>query len=353
MSECKWTSSHNPKIKCCKKADSSGYCIFHKENKSREENYLFIYLIMKDKISDFRGFIFEDDFIVRDVIKYDYLKLNFDESIFKKKVFFNKYEFKKNITFNYTDFRGYVSFESSVFQENLEMTRTKFNKKYIANKAFEKVHFNGQAFVITSVKNLPRLEGIIFSPCTKLVLRYVKYSKKYALYGKINYRIARTQANIIGDNERIGYYYYNERNYASKIMKNSDYPKYSAYLNEKFFDSLSKYTIGYGEKPWRLLVTTIIVISMFAFSYMFCGVKNSSGNIIGLNVNNINSYSIKDIINIYLDLWYFSTVAFTTLGYGDLAVTTFLGKLLVCIEAFSGVTIGSTWASLVIKRMIR
>lgn len=353
MNECKWTSVHNQGLKCCRKADASGYCIFHKENKNREENSLFIYLIMKEKISDFRGFVFEDDFIIRDVIKYDYLKLNFDEAIFKKKVFLNKYNFKKNLTLNYTDFRGYTTFESSIFQENLELNKTKFNKKYIANKAFEKVHFNGQAFVITSVKNLPRLEGIIFSPCTKLVLRYVKYSKAHALYGKINYRIARTQANIIGDNERIGYYYYNERNYASKIMKSSDYPKYSEYLNEKFFDNLSKYTIGYGEKPLRLLVTTVIVISMFTFLYMFCGVKNSKGIFIGIDLNNIKNYSIKDVLDIYLDLWYFSTVTFTTLGYGDLTVSTFFGKILVCIEAFAGVTIGSTWASLVIKRMIR
>ena len=351
--DCRWRSVHNSEVKCRRRADSSGYCIFHKEDKGREENSLFIYLIMKEKISDFRGFIFEEDFILRDVVKYSYLKLNFDEAIFKRKVFFNKFEFKKTLSLNYTDFRGYTTFESSIFLENCELTKTRFNKRYIANKAFEKVHFNGQAFVITSVKNLPRLEGIIFSPCTKLVLRYVRYSKEYSLYGKINYRIARTQANIIGDNERIGYYYYNERNYASKMMRSSDYPRYSSYLSDKFFDSLSKYTIGYGERPWRLLRITLIIISIFAFLYMFCGVKNSSGELIGINLNKIEKYSITEVFNSHIDLWYFSTVTFTTLGYGDLTTSTVFGKFLVCVEAFSGVTIGSTWASLVIKRMIR
>ena len=351
--DCRWRSAYNSDIKCCKRADSSGYCIFHKENKSKEENSLFTYLIMKEKISDFRGFVFEEDFIIRDVVKYNYLKLNFDEAIFKKKVFFNEFEFKKTLSLNYTDFRGYTTFDSSIFLENCELTKTKFNKKYIANKAFEKVIFKGQAFVITSVKNLPRLEGIIFSPCTKLVLRYVRYPKEYSLYGKINYRIARTQANIIGDNERIGYYYYNERNYASKMMKSSDYPRYSSYLSDKFFDLLSKYTIGYGERPWRLLITTLIIISIFALFYMFCGVKNSSGELIGINFNKSKNYSLIYILNSYIDLWYFSTVTFTTLGYGDLTTSTVLGKFLVCLEAFSGVTIGSTWASLVIKRMIR
>ena len=351
--QCKWESNHEPSLKCLRRADSSGYCIFHKKDKSREENSLFTYLIMKENISDFRGFIFEDDFIIRDVIKYDYLKLNFDEAIFKKKAFFNKFEFKKSVTLNYTEFKGYITFESSTFMENLELTRTKFNKKYIANKVFEKVSFQGQAFIITSAKNLPRLEGIIFSPCTKFILRYVRYSKSNGLYGKINYRIARTQANIIGDNERIGYYYYNERNYASKIMKPRDYPRFSTYLNEKFFDLLSKYTIGYGEKPWRLIITTLIIISLFAFLYMFCGVKNSASTFISISLNDINSYSIKELIKRYIDLWYFSTVTFTTLGYGDLTVSTGIGKVLVCLEAFIGITIGSTWASIVIKRMIR
>ena len=70
---------------------------------------------MKEKISDFRGFIFEEDFIIRDVVNYNYLKLNFDEAIFKRKVFFNKYEFKKTLSLNYTDFRKYITFKSSIF----------------------------------------------------------------------------------------------------------------------------------------------------------------------------------------------------------------------------------------------
>lgn len=349
--ECKWKSVYEDGVKCSREADSSGYCIFHKENKTREENSLFTYLIIKEKISDFRGFIFEDNFSIKDVVNYDYLKLNFNECIFNKKALFNEFTFNKNVTLNYTEFKEYINFEKSIFEENLQLHKSKFNKSYISNKVFEKVNFNGQAFIVDGVKNLPSLEGILFSPCTKLILKNVKYSKKDALYGKINYRISRTQANVLGDSERLGYYYYNERSYASKIMKSSDYPRFSTYLNDKLFDVLSKYTIGYGEKPWRLLSSTIILISIFAFLYMFCGVKNSSGTFIGLNTN--NQYTFKEILDIYLDLWYFSTVTFTTLGFGDLTVTTFFGKLLVCIEAFSGVTIGSTWASLVIKRMIR
>ena len=46
-------------------------------------------------------------------------------------------------------------------------------------------------------------------------------------------------------------------------------------------------------------------------------------------------------------------VTFSTVGYGDIIVTSLLGKILVSIEVFLGVTIGATWASVIIKRMIR
>ena len=114
--ECKWKSVHQNKVKCCKEADSSGYCIFHKKNKTKEENSLFTYLIMKDNISDFRGFVFEDDFNIKETIKHDYLKLNFNEAIFNKKALFNEFVFNKNVTFNYVEFKEYVSFEKSVFE---------------------------------------------------------------------------------------------------------------------------------------------------------------------------------------------------------------------------------------------
>lgn len=350
---CEWVSSEDENIKCNHKADESGYCIFHKKNKSKKETEKFSQMISNDEISDFRGYVFEENFTIRDIVTYDYDKLSFSEAIFMKKADFSDFEFKEDVSFNYVDFRNKVSFKSSSFLGDANFYRVKFNETFISDKIFEKVKFKGQNLIINGTENLPRMDGLIFSGCSKFILRNISYEKRDYLYGKINYRIARNQANKIGDHERIGHYYYKERTYGSKTIKYIDYESKNEYLSAKFFDLLSKYTIGYGERPWNILIVTCLIISIFAFLYMFVGIKTIDYRFIGVDINEISNYSIKEIINIYVDLWYFSMVTFSTVGYGDMIVTSILGKILVSVEVFLGVTIGATWASVVIKRMIR
>ena len=38
---CKWVSRKDKNLKCNRHADSSGYCLFHKQNKSKREIALF------------------------------------------------------------------------------------------------------------------------------------------------------------------------------------------------------------------------------------------------------------------------------------------------------------------------
>ena len=215
------------------------------------------------------------------------------------------------------------------------------------------VEFTGQNLVISSVYNLPRLDGIKFDDYTKFILLDVDYEKEHYINGKINYRIARNQANKIGDHERIGYYYYKERAYGSKNIRVEDYPSYRDYLSTKFFDALSKYTVGYGERPWNILIVSVMTISIFALLYMFIGIKTLNNELIGISIKTLSQHSLFEILNTYIDLWYFSMVTFTTVGYGDMIVTTTIGKILVGLEVFFGITIGAAWTSVIIKRMIR
>lgn len=350
---CKWKSNICEDIRCENKADKSGYCIFHKHNKNDKENKAFIEKIKEEKISDFRGFIFEDEFNINEVIDYEYDKLQFIEVEFLKEAIFSKYEFSENVYFKNVCFEGEAFFRDAIFDSNCTFYKVTFNKKYINEKVFEKVKFRGQNLTINKVKNLPRMDGIIFNECTKFILKNIDYKKESYLNGKINYKIARNQAQKIGDNERIGHYYYKERTYGSKTMKASDYPTYRAYMSEKFFDVLSRYTIGYGERPWSIFIIAFLIISIFAFLYMFTGIESTSNNIASINIYNLNQYTFSEIIKEYIDLWYFSMITFSTVGYGDMIVTSILGKVLVSIEVFFGLTIGATWASVVIKRMIR
>ena len=56
---CKWVSRKDKNLKCNRHADSSGYCLFHKQNKSKREIALFDAYIKKGQISNFTGFYFE------------------------------------------------------------------------------------------------------------------------------------------------------------------------------------------------------------------------------------------------------------------------------------------------------
>ena len=321
--------------------------------KIMNENKEFIKRIKEEKVNDFTGFVFEGDFNANEIIDYKVKDLKFIDTIFKKEAIFKGYEFRGSVYFKYVKFYDYVSFEYAIFNNNVTFYKTIFNNLYINEKIFEKSKFRGQNLIINKVRNLPRMDGIRFNSCSKFILHNIDYKKENYLIGKINYKIARNQANNIGDHERIGHYYYKERAYRSKTMNVSDYPSYRDYLSEKFFDRLSKYTIGYGERPWNIFIITLLIISIFAFMYMFLDIRNIYNEEVGLNFNNLGSYSIYEIIKTYIDLWYFSMVTFSTVGYGDIVVTSLSGKILVSIEVFLGVTIGATWASVIIKRMIR
>ncbi len=350
--ECKWVSRENENIKCIREATSSGYCLFHKPNKTSREIALFEAYIKKAEISDFRGFCFDGDFSIRKVINYKYNKLKFSEAVFNNKADFSNFVFETSIDFTKTEFKSSVDFRNSVFLNNCIFNKTIFNEKYINEQVFEKTNFNGQKLIAEKCVFFPRLDGVVFSPYTKFILKNVNYSEKNCICGKNNYKIARIQAKQIEDSENIGYYYYNERNYTSNFLKSRKYNNYSDYLANDFFDFLSKYIIGYGEKPWRLLFISVFIISLFALIYMFIGINTADFGFVKLTLID-NTYSFEQVIAYYLESWYFSMITFSTVGYGDITVFGVFGKLAVCLEVFLGTTIHATWTSVLFSRLIQ
>ncbi len=81
---------------------------------------------------------------------------------------------------------------------------------------------------------------------------------------------------------------------------------------------------GYGERPHRIVLSSIFTILTFAFiQYFFKGIENSS----------TPSYFLK-----WSDYLYYSTITFTTVGYGDfIPKASSLFRLLAATEAFLGV----------------
>lgn len=349
--QCKFTSKE--KIRCPNECYEDDYCLFHKKNKTIFENEKMIFLIKNNKISNFEGFVFEIDFICKDIITFDYDYLNFKGVTFNKKAIFNSFEFKKEVCFDYVKFLDFFTFENSKFLKDVSLNKTYFYNLSSDKKVFNNSQILGQNIYLKRCINLPRMDGIKFGDCTKIIMIDIKYNKTNYLTAKINYKIAKTQSSKICDYERVGYYYYNERVFGSKCIDKKDYPRRIDYFSAKFFDYLAKYVLGYGERPFNILIVTFFIISIFAIFYMITGLRTLDGEVIFIDLKNIKMYKKNYLFNTYLDFWYFSLVTFTTLGYGDMTVNSVIGKILVSLEVFLGVTIASTWTSVIIKRLIK
>jgi len=100
---------------------------------------------------------------------------------------------------------------------------------------------------------------------------------------------------------------------------------------------------GYGERPWRVIIISLIIILGFAFTFTSIGIGNPELIELG---NSAFSKSNTDIISIgvikntvikkFVDCLYFSLITFTTLGYGDFRPLEGLGRILAGSEAFIG-----------------
>ena len=348
---CNWKSKGD---KVCSRYIRSGeVCVFHKKNKTKREKILFKHYLKKERIANFVGFLFEEDFVVKDLVDYDYNYLRFEECIFYKKADFSDFAFKKKVEVLNCRFLDQVLFSNSEFNDDLIIKKNYFNQQIIDQKIFKHTSINGQSFELIGNINFPRLDGIVFSKESKFILRDCQYDIQNSYIGKINYTIAQIQAERIHDTKNIGYYNYYERKYSNNTINRKDFRNYSEYLLSKILNYIAREFMGYGEHLSKLFFYIISIISVFVILYMLIGVTNSSGDIVRFEFENMKSYSVLDVLKLYIEFWYFSLVTFSTVGFGDMAINGIIGKILVCVEVFIGITVQSTWAALIIKRMFR
>ncbi|GAA0709544.1 potassium channel family protein [Paraclostridium ghonii] len=305
----------------------------------------------KTECIDYTNLIFDDVIVINARKIYELSQnrnIDFSNEIFNKDVLFDNCEFKKDIFFENIIFKNNVSFNNCIFYCDCIFKNVEFSKELTSKKIFIHSTIKGQKLSFENIKNIPRLDGIFFSNCCKVLLKDIKYEKYDYENAKINYRIAKNQSSITGDYEKLGHYYYMERYYGGKCIKRSNFRSNMQYINAKFIDFLARIIIGYGEKPLNIFIISFFIISVFAILYMITGIKYNN-EIIKIN----NSSNFWDVIKNYINLWYFSMITFSTVGYGDMIVINITGKILVIIEVFLGVTMGASWASVIFRKMSR
>jgi len=117
-------------------------------------------------------------------------------------------------------------------------------------------------------------------------------------------------------------------------------------LKKWITSAFSNMVYGYGEKPWNVVKTALAIIIIFAISFSLIGlgnpeiielkgaaIRSESGNIVDLTSKGLLK---NNVIRNFPDSLYFSTITFTTLGYGDFRPLERWGRILAGSEAFIG-----------------
>ena len=223
----------------------------------------------------------------------------FDGCVFGGVVTFNNAAIHGDAKFRTAVFNGYCLFGGAVFKDSARFTNTHFVKgaNFSHVKFFSQTDFDG---VYSSSRAVPTFDSIFFA------------RKKYG-YDESFWRFAKQSAQEAGHYRLAGDCFYNER--CANLRKKSLGPDYdSLSLAGKIARAISavrllpelvfgKMLFGYGERPVRVVFAGALIIFVCAFFYAQPGAVHFRGPV------------IKES---FLQGLYFSTITFTTLGYGDL-----------------------------------
>jgi len=277
---------------------------------------------------------------------------HFVKATFKGNSIFEQATFKRNADFGEAIFEGNVKFFAATFKGNAVFWRATFKggadfglKSLVRIIDFSEIRmFSGKKLSIKIFKEVVEISfEHAYLENTDLDIEIVKDTLidfTGALLKNTKIKKGKVEKHILQEEKKN--YYKAKENYL--ILKNNfhsigQYDDESwAYKKEKdmerksnfYFKTLHKWLwscflngiFGYGEQPGKVIVSAILIILLFAFLFMTSGISN-------VGIEQITS-------NNFFDCMYFSTVTFTTLGYGDFRPLEGLGRILAGSEAFIG-----------------
>lgn len=139
--------------------------------------------------------------------------------------------------------------------------------------------------------------------------------------------------------EEAGLFFFKEMQMRRRKFPLTDWQHYFYFMIELFS--------GYGERPLRVIMFSLMVIFTCAILYYLLGIQDG-GELIRYQAGQ----PLAQMVANFRDCAYFSVVTFTTLGYGDI---TPLGnaRILAAIEAFIGSFSIALFVVVFVKKMAR
>lgn len=273
--------------------------------------------------------------------------------------------------FIYTVFKN-CSLNSIFFDmgnfNNIEFADTNFNECIFHRINFEKTKFSGNTTLnstdiyspslnfnisfIGSVENLHvdsrcRVSAFSYYDIINTNIEdYLKYKIwKKPIYSEVaNTYFALDQiwaSNHIREQDKNYTNFYYQR----KKAETRSYNRHS-----KLHGYLFEFIIGYGENPFRALISMSLIILLFSFIFMITGFKpdsNSSEIMYSISLN--SKFSIQCIYDWSQSL-YFSFITMITVGQGDPSPSTLLTQIAMSIELLLGAILMTLFTSTLFRK---
>jgi len=266
----------------------------------------------------------------------------FEGNIFQNDIDFSNAGFKENFSFGFNKFNGSeINFNYADINKKFEIA---LNEKHYTHINLESIttYFGFVSLTLIVVNGYISFRNTLLE---KISLCFEVYNNSY-----IDFEGARIKDTVLRRDHVEGYIIQENRKSYDKakdiyISLKNNFHSIGRYDDESWafkkekemerkgnrhFKTLHKWLwscflnglFGYGEQPGKVIVSAILVIFLFASLFMIFGVSN-----VGIEFNTSNNF---------IDCMYFSTITFTTLGYGDFRPLEGWGRILAGSEAFIG-----------------
>jgi len=153
------------------------------------------------------------------------------------------------------------------------------------------------------------------------------------------YRSIRQCYEAAGASDVAGSFFYWEM-----VIKRKQMPRFSM---RRFWSKLVDVLCGYGEIPYRAIGSSILYIAVNAVIYCLLGFQGSDG----LHTFRSDAGVVANLETFALSMYY-STVTFTTVGYGDYTGVGW-AKFFAAIEGFNGAFMIALFIVAFVKKMTR
>ena len=120
--------------------------------------------------------------------------------------------------------------------------------------------------------------------------------------------------------------------------------------------ALQRWVMGYGEKPGRVVGTSVAIILLFGVFYsMLGGIHMTPENAEPLAFDwfAIRSFQTPEWLEILLGNLYFSAVTFSTLGYGDVEPASGAVQFLASVQSITGAALLALLVAVLARRITR